>query len=276
MDVAALETRTLVAFNTATASTNRIHDDEVARTFGFRGGLVPGVDVYAYLTQPPVAAWGTAWLAAGGLHARFVHPVYDGDEVRVEPLGPPADGEAALAVVDPAGTTCATATATVVHGEPLPDPAAWPAVEPRPDPPAAAPEHLVPGTALGLAPHGFHAELAGEYLAAVREPSPHYRAEGIAHPGWILRDANYVLSANVRLGPWIHVESRVRHHDLVRDGDVVEARGLVTAEWERKGHRFVTLDVLHLATAPGASAPRPVARTEHTAIYRPRPARAGT
>jgi hypothetical protein len=29
------------AFNTATASQNRIHDDEVAQRFGFRGGLVP-------------------------------------------------------------------------------------------------------------------------------------------------------------------------------------------------------------------------------------------
>src|SRR5215218_6636973 len=46
------------AFNTATASDNKIHDDEVARRFGFSGGLVPGVDVYAYLTRAPAAAWG--------------------------------------------------------------------------------------------------------------------------------------------------------------------------------------------------------------------------
>jgi hypothetical protein len=39
----------VVAFNTATASTNKIHDDQVAQQLGFRGGLVPGVDVYAYL-----------------------------------------------------------------------------------------------------------------------------------------------------------------------------------------------------------------------------------
>ena len=73
-----------------------------------------------------------------------------------------------------------------------------------------------------------------------------------------------MLSANVRLGPWIHVESTVQHLGLVRDDDVVSARALVTDEIERKGHRFVTLDVLHLADG------RPVARTTHTAIYRPR------
>ncbi len=32
----------LTAFNTATASTNKIHDDDVAQQYGFRGGLVPG------------------------------------------------------------------------------------------------------------------------------------------------------------------------------------------------------------------------------------------
>ena len=36
-----------------------------AQRFGFRGGLVPGVDVYAYLTHPPAAAWGRVWLEGG-------------------------------------------------------------------------------------------------------------------------------------------------------------------------------------------------------------------
>ena len=50
----------------------------------------------------------------------------------------------------------------------------------------------------------------------------------------------------------------------VEDGQEVGCRAVVTEEWEHKGHRFVRLDVLH--TADG----RPVARTDHTAIYRPR------
>ena len=43
-----------IAYNQATASDNRIHSDEVARQYGFHGGLVPGVTVYAYLVQPAV------------------------------------------------------------------------------------------------------------------------------------------------------------------------------------------------------------------------------
>ncbi len=250
----------LVAFNTATASTNKIHDDDVAKRFGFRGGLVPGVDVYAYLTHPPAEAWGLDWLRRGTMRARLRSPVYDGERVEVVPVG---DG--GLEVRDPGGAVCATGEAGLPDDAP-PPPAVdgWPDVEQRTDPPPAAPETLVPGTAFGLAPHRFHADKHGEYLDDVRESLPLYAAEGVAHPGWLLRDANYVLSANVRLGPWIHVESVVQHHDVVRDGEVVSARALVTGEWERKGHRFVELDVLHLAEQ------RVVARTTHTAIYRPR------
>jgi hypothetical protein len=254
-----MEPHSLVAFNTATASTNKIHDDAVAKQFGFRGGLVPGVDVYAYLTHPPAAAWGAEWLARGTMHARFGSPVYDGDDVVVAP----ADGGTLVLTSD--GVECATGVAALPDGVPgAVDVAAWPDVDQVDDPPPASPEALVPGTAFGLAAHTFHADRAQEHLDAVRETLPLYREEGIAHPGWILRDANYVLSANVRLGPWIHVESCVQHLGLVRDGDEVSARALVTREWERKGHRFVSLDVLHLAGG------RPIARTDHTAIYRPR------
>ncbi len=255
-----MQPHSLVAFNTATASANKIHDDEVAKRFGFRGGLVPGVDVYAYLCHPPVEVWGLPWLERGTMRARFHQPVYDGHRVDITPG---ADGR--LELCDDNGEQCADATATLPHEPaPAPDPADWPDVDQVDDPPPASPEVLVPGTALGLAPHGFHADRAGEYLADVRETSPVFAAARIAHPGWILRDANYVLSTNVRLGPWIHVESVVQHHDVAQDGEEVTARALVTKEWEHKGHRFVELDVLHLATL------RPIARTLHTAIYRPR------
>src|SRR5215212_7877734 len=65
MSSTSVDDHVLTAFNTATASTNKIHDDDVAREYGFRGGLVPGVDVYAYLTHLPVREWGRAWLEDG-------------------------------------------------------------------------------------------------------------------------------------------------------------------------------------------------------------------
>src|SRR2546429_330486 len=53
------------------------------RRYGFRGGLVPGVIVYAYLTEPLVAGLGEAWLARGTAHARFRRPIVDAEEVTV-------------------------------------------------------------------------------------------------------------------------------------------------------------------------------------------------
>ena len=154
------------------------------------------------------------------MRARFHRPVYDGHRADIEPVG---DG--GLELRDEDGELCAEGAASLPPAAaPIPDPADWADVDQVADPPPAAPETLVPGTAFGLAPHGFHAARHREYLDDVRESDQLYVTEGVAHPGWILRDANYVLSANVRLGPWIHVESVVQHHDVVRDGEEVTAR----------------------------------------------------
>src|SRR5271155_5646165 len=75
----AFETYRVSAHNTSKLSENKIHDDEVARRFGFSGGLVPGVDVFAYMVHLPVAKWGRAFLERGLIEARFVKPVYDGE-----------------------------------------------------------------------------------------------------------------------------------------------------------------------------------------------------
>jgi acyl dehydratase len=260
----------VVARNTATASTNKIHDDAVARRYGFAGGLVPGVDVYAYMTHPPAAAWGLDWLERGSMRTRFLAPVYEGEEVvvvtgDVEPS--PGGHRMALELWGPGGTVRASGEAQLPEDTVPPRPGGdWAAVDQADDPPEASPTSLAAGTALALTAHGFRANDAAEYLAEIGESLPLYTDHGVAHPGWLLRDANRVLSANVRLGPWIHVESVVQHHGLVHDGDVVHARATVTREWERKGHRFVELDVGLLAGDD-----RVVAQVVHTAIYRPHP-----
>jgi acyl dehydratase len=252
------------AFNTATASDNKIHDDEVARTYGFNGGLVPGVDVYAYLTHIPVARWSSAFLERGTMSARFHRPVYDGDEVTVEALD--NGDELVLTLFDSTGETCANATAglpdepvSIVSLDEVPE-------APLPVPvPAAAPERFEPRPVFGSLEFGFHAEPAAAYLRDVGETLSLYIEERIAHPGWLLRSANSVLVANARMGPWIHVSSAVNHHGLVHDGDEVSTRARVIDDFERKGHKFVVLDVLMVANHT-----RPVMRVEHTAIYEPR------
>ncbi len=78
-----IETYRVSAYNTAKQSENKMHDDTVAKRFGFSGGLVPGVDVMAYMMHMPVARWGRAFLEHGLIDARFVKPVYDGEDADV-------------------------------------------------------------------------------------------------------------------------------------------------------------------------------------------------
>lgn len=258
----------LVAHNTATESDNKIHDDDVARRFGFAGGLVPGVDVYAYLTHPAAEAWGLDWLERGTMRGRFLSPVYEGETVAVdavEHLERDGGPVVKLELRNHSGAVCAVGEAGMPDraGEP-PSPYLWPDVRQRAERPPASPLSLVVGTAFGATAHGFRAGKAGAYLDDVRETLPLYREHGVAHPGWLLRDANFVLAGNVVLGPWIHVESVAQHHRLVTDGQTVQTRALVTREWEQKGHRFVELDVAVLADGLVAH------RVNHTAIYEPR------
>ena len=75
----------VVAGNLSRHSENRIHDDETARRLGFAGGgLVPGVEVYAYACHAAVRRWGRAWLERGWAEMRFLKPVYDGRAARAE------------------------------------------------------------------------------------------------------------------------------------------------------------------------------------------------
>src|SRR2546428_12013390 len=71
-----LPAHTLTAHNDAAASANKIHDDTVARQYGFRGGLVAGISVYAYMTDPPVPSVGEARLKRGTAQGQFAKTVF--------------------------------------------------------------------------------------------------------------------------------------------------------------------------------------------------------
>jgi hypothetical protein len=138
-----------------------------------------------------------------------------------------------------------------------------------PVPPAERPPAdettLAIGTRLAINPFRVTDEYAEEYLRTVRETATLYARENFVHPGTILHIGNWVLRHNVVLGPWMHVGSTVQHFAAAHIGDELLARAVVTANYERKGHRFVELDVLVYAAEK-----TPTARIGHIAIYRPR------
>lgn len=258
------------AKNTAVAAENKMHDDRVASSFGFRGGLVPGVDVYAYLCHLPASLWGRDWVGRGSMQARFVSPVYDGDEVVASGvLG--ENGELAMTLRSPVGAMCAEGTARLGSesstGDRLQEIEMFEGPG-RADRPAASAETLAPGRPLASSNMGFHVERTDEYLDDVGETLPLFRSGDVAHPGWLVRQANYLLTDTVRLGPWIHVSTECQHVDAVVDGDRVTTRGRVSSTFERKGHRFVELKVQWTAGPTGTE--RTVMRGRHLAITEPR------
>jgi hypothetical protein len=260
----ALEPYRVSAYNTAKASENKIHDDATARRFGFSGGLVGGVHVYAYMTHQPLARWGRDWLERGTGDCRFSKPVYEGDIAEIV-AGETADG-LALKVIS-RGELCATGSAALPPAVTAPavtdfQTATPPAHDTRP---AADEQSLAVGRWLGMNPLSVTAEFHAQDLSDTRETDPLYAREGIVHPGTILRCCNWVLSHNVVLPAWMHVGSKVQNLGIARIGDTLSARARVTQNYVHKGHKFVEVDALVLANGHA-----PLARVTHIAIYLPR------
>ena len=257
-----LEPYQVEAYNSAKASENKMHDDTVARKFGFSGGLVPGVDVMAYMMHPPAERWGRAFLERGLIEARFVKPVYDGEiaEVTAEDAG------GGLAIrVESRGQLCATGTASLPVSPPAVSIENFPHTAPVAIRMPVDARSYEPDAWLGTLPRSWDGAAAAEYLAEVRERDPIYAREQLVHPGVLQRIMNKVLVDNAILGPWIHVGSRMHLLSAARIGDELVARARVTGNYEKKGHRFVELDALVVANGGTA-----VAHCQHIAIYQPR------
>jgi len=256
------------ARNTAQQSENAIHHDDVAQKYGFRGGLVPGVTVYAYLTEPLVDTLGSGWLSRGTASVRFVKPLFDGEELQVDGaidtrgkdgLGASVRGKTA------ATPECATLGATLPAGSPTPVNLAVYKTAPLPESrPEATRAHLASLEVLGSPVTRYDEALAEEWLARVDDPLPIYRGrDGWVHPAFYLDQANRALRQNVRLGPWIHVGSVIRHLGGARVGETLTTRGRVRSLFEKNGREFVELDLVVVAGER-----RLAAHILHTAIYR--------
>lgn len=236
------------AVNTAAEDPeNPIHDDCVAAQFGFRGGLVPGVTVYAYMAAAVTDHFGPSWLECGAMDFRFYQPVYDGDEVGIT-LEPEADGRMRVQAGDHA-----SGMAWLHHDT---APVAAPASAILADPKIPSAETLAPATVLGTL--DWPLDLHHVTITAPLSPVLH----GVAQPAALLALANEIFKRNYRLEPWIHAASEVRKFQTARDGDPLRVFGRVADRFERKGHQFVALDV-------DIVGPRgPVEHIRQTAIWR--------
>ena len=230
------------AHNTAPDSDNKIHDDTVARTYGFRGGLVPGVTVYGYMIPAVLECLGRDWLERGSIAFRLHAPCYEGDVVVSR-----CDGQAVSAQSEESslyasgivgiGDNASAAPTFPLH--PIPE------MDQRP---IASPDTIVTGRRLGSVVHQLD----------VTDES--------AIPERLLRMANEILMQNFRMGPWIHAGSEARHHRLATCGQEVTVSGVVQECFERKGRNFAVA-ALEMTANDGAGEPRLTATVRHTFIF---------
>src|ERR1700741_3720962 len=150
-----LETYRVEAYNTAKLSENKMHDDTVAKRFGFSGGLVPGVDVMAYMMHLPVARWGRAFLERGLIEARFVKPVYDGEIANV--TAEESDGVLSIEV-ESRGEFCASGSAPRPASVPLVSISVFPDIPAVTEPKPVNAGSYEPGQWLGTGPLAWAGE----------------------------------------------------------------------------------------------------------------------
>jgi acyl dehydratase len=250
----------VTARNYVAASENRIHSDDIARRYGFRGALVAGVAVYGHLTYPLVQRFGTRWLERSVGNVRFLKPAYDGDTLSIA-LEPQDGDELRATCTNAEGTLLAELVTSMPEALPEPvDPACFDA--------PCKPEGRVDMTWDAVVPHQpfapWHWQVTEDWNHAwarqVADDLPVYRRA--AHPHWLLAMANRVLTREYVMPAWIHVGSEIRFRRLLEVNDTIEVRAVPLEKWERKGHQFIRVYVAYRRDAELTT------EIFHTAIFR--------
>ncbi|MEQ1774196.1 MAG: hypothetical protein ABL891_10490, partial [Burkholderiales bacterium] len=210
-----------------------MHSDDVARAFGFKGGLVPGVTVFAHMTQPLVARYGEAWLARGTADVRFSKPAYEGELLSIHTTDA-EDGSHTLTCVNEQGIELARMSAVLPSASASPDArsdtAPAPPLQERPTVTWDLMEIGKPFPALAWQPtrdeNANWCNDSRDELALYREGSAPF-----LHPGLILRQANFVLRKRFLIPAWIHAASRITFYEALRTDANYEVRAIPEEKW---------------------------------------------
>lgn len=237
-----------VALNTAPDSQNEIHGDNVAQQYGFKGGLVPGVTISAYLIQPAIEAWGMDWLLRGHAHVRVGSPLYDGETFTVD-VRNTSDTVYEADLVRPDGTVSATAEVSL--------PAVAPAAPVRRGDAIAERGHVgaqaSPARFKVLKEEGCLAyryrwgatHRMNAYIADHHAMPPLLQIDkgGYANMSFLLGISNWVFAGNAHMNPWVHLETTSQNFRAVPKDTIVVAEMNVVDFFEKKGHEFADVDV---------------------------------
>lgn len=261
----------VTAKNFAADSENRMHGDETAPRYGFKGGLVPGVGTFGYMSRPIVDALGRDWLQRGTLTGKFIKPVYHGDTIRVEARVVATEPlRILLSVLNEEGTLCAVGEASVPREDSAVNIADFP-LQSKPDPGAKFPptaEALSEGTHIGSLCFPLdYTEVERGIVADLEDALEHYRgSEAHCHPALVVQKANVIVTESVDLGPWIHTESNVEYYAQPKQGELVCLRAKVRNSYVRRGNETAIFEMILTGENE-----RLLTHMTHSAIVKPKP-----
>jgi len=265
-----LEDYTIVAHNYAEESENKMHSDGVAEEFGFKGGLVPGVAIYAYMTVPIAKALGAEWIERGAMTGKFIKPVYHEEPVRVVSKVSGTDPlRITISVLNENDTLCAVGEASLPDSHPPVHITDYPWVAMPETKLACTAESIPDDTPMGSINYTIdfpqqHGEFE-PFLDEVRDSLPLYTGDDpVIHPAFIAAKANQLLVENVDLGPWIHTASDVRHHSLPDPGEKVTLQGYAAHSYNKRGHDITVLNLASIGEHDQV-----LQHLSHTAIINP-------
>lgn len=257
----------IIALNDAELSENQIHRDDIAAKYGFTGALVSGVNVFGYLTQPLVKAYGEEVLSKGIMDVVFVKPAYHEKSlsIRTENLDS-ADHDrhhltsafdqdwALLAKLEswlPPDLPPISELASRVPGSEQQERVeiSWDLIHLQ----RAAAAYLWQPTA----------EDNRQRIEVLQDDCEIYQREAAPiHPYFLLDACNKALMRMFVLPAWIHTGSRLTLRRPIRTGQAVDVRAIPVQKWERKGHQFVKLYVAMWIDGEVA------VEVEHSAIFK--------
>ena len=229
------------AYNQVPDSENEIHGDAIARQFGFKGALVPGATVAAYLVHPVVEELGHEFLCRGKFTAKFLAPVYDDLDFKVETMAKP-ENQYSAEISQSDARVCASALINIapsdlespsLRGDELGDPKA----ERKP---------ATPETMRGLKEQGCEAfedvwqeqhQMATYLRDSSKMASPFFK-ENFANPAFLIGMSNYVFASNAQMNPWILVEANCQNFKAMPEGSKVLGEMEILELFNRRGHEF--------------------------------------
>jgi hypothetical protein len=242
------------AYNQVPHSKNEIHGDKVAKDFGFKGGLVPGVTVSAYLMHPAAVSYGMDFLERGFAHVRVISPLYDEQAFEVQIEGQTQTrnheqgGQGYSAVLVPEGAApCATAEVHIAgtktgppvrRGDELGDKNAALVPATRKNMEALRKSGCKAFTYRWNADHEM-----SSYLRERSQMAESFSMEGYANPSFVLGISNWVLAANAYMNPWVHMETKSQNYAPIPQGAAVVGEMQINDLFNKKDHEFVDAQI---------------------------------